>query len=62
MNITLQSNIQMLKLARDKVAAVYANEATDEHYDNGNLTTMNNAILSIQNAIQTLKARLPSQT
>ena len=53
----LQEEIDKLIDARDKIAEVYESEATDEVPDNGNLSTMNEAILKINMAIKTLKAR-----
>ena len=37
--------------ARNEVAEVYKSQATDDSADNGNLTKLNNAILSINEAI-----------
>ena len=55
--MTLQDSINKLIDAKDKVAHVYKSEVTDEHFDNGNLTTMNEAILNLEKAIRALKAR-----
>lgn len=51
------TNIEKLEGARNDIADVYADEAKDNIHDNGNLSVMNNALLSIETAIQTLKAR-----
>ncbi|GAF89331.1 unnamed protein product [marine sediment metagenome] len=55
--IAANPNLEKLKDARDKIAEVYEAEAKDEHHDNGNLTTMNDAILHIESAIDTLEKR-----
>ena len=57
--MNVQDNIDKLKDARNKLAEVYESEVMDEVYDNGNLTTMNQAIISIEQAIKNLEKRLP---
>ena len=51
------ANIQKLEKARDDLAQVYKDEATDDVPDNGNLINIHKAILSIECAIQCLKKR-----
>ena len=55
--IPQEENINKLKLARDKVADVYKDEATDDINDNGNLSILNGAIGSINNVIEALIKR-----
>ncbi len=50
-------DIEKLKTARDKIAQVYKDEATDEFHDNGNLINMHQAIIHIEQAIQILEKR-----
>ena len=52
-----ESNLETLKSVRDKLAAVYKDEACDEHHDNGNLINIHQAIIHIEQAIQILKKR-----
>ena len=56
-NLPLNQDIEKLKDARDKLAAVYKNEATDDVFDNGNLSTLNSAILNVENVIKMLEER-----
>ena len=50
-------NIEKLVSARDKIANVYGEEAVDEHHDNGNLISLHQAIIHLQNAIDSIKKR-----
>jgi len=49
--------INKLKNARDKLADCYEEEATDDLRDNGNLISIHEAILSIENAISLIEKR-----
>ncbi len=49
-----QEDIQKLKDARDKIAEVYKKQATDNQPDDGNLTTLNGAILTLNAAIKNI--------
>ena len=53
-----QENLDKLRLCRNGLAAVYKDEATDETYDNGNLTTLNNALLCVEIVIKAIANRL----
>lgn len=55
----MATNIEKLESARDKVVQVYEDEAKDEIPDNGNLTTLNNVILGINNSLKYLKTIEP---
>jgi len=46
-----EEDIKKLKDARDKVAEVYKSQATDDAKDNGNLTHLNNSILTLNETI-----------
>ncbi len=48
-------DITKLKDARDKIAEVYETQATDDASDNGNLTSLNNAVLTLNEAIEKIK-------
>ena len=50
-------NIQKLKDARALIAQVYEDEVNDELHDNGNLTILNNAVLNIAKALETIEGR-----
>lgn len=50
-------NIGRLEAAKDKLAMVYEKEARDEVYDNGNLSSINQAILEVEDALRVLKKR-----
>lgn len=52
-----ESNIEKLKLARDKLADVYEDEVRDEVFDNGNLDNINNAVKFVEMAIRELNRR-----
>ena len=49
--------IDALQNARDLVVSVYEAEATDDKLDNGNLSVLNGAILSINSSIGTIEKR-----
>ena len=53
----INANIAILKSVRTKIADVYHSEASDNIYDNGTLTELNDALLRIQNCIQALVNR-----
>ena len=50
-------NVEKLITARDKIADVYQAEAIDEYHDNGNLISMHQAIIHLQNAIDSIQKR-----
>ena len=52
-----EEDIQKLKDARDKIAEVYESQATDDLTDNGNLTKLNNAILSVNESIKEIQSQ-----
>ena len=54
--MTRQEDITKLEDARDKVAEVYKSQATDDTVDNGNLTSLNHALLTLNEAIKKIKA------
>ena len=54
----VQAQINKLKNARDKVVEVYEEQATDDTPDNGNLSSMHNAVLNINLAIKFLEKQL----
>lgn len=54
-----QGNIQKCETAKNLLVDVFSDEAKDELYDNGNLTTITEAIKGIENIIECLKKRLP---
>ena len=47
-------SIAKLKTARDKLAEVYESEVKDDKPDNGNLSIINNAILSIEDCLKNM--------
>ena len=49
--------IDKLQSARDLIVAVYEAEATDDLLDNGNLSVLNGAVLSISNALGKIQSR-----
>ena len=51
-----EEDIIKLKDARDKIAEVYESQAIDDAPDDGNLTSLNSAILTINNAIKKIEA------
>ncbi len=51
MDKIVDTNLKKLEEARDKIAAVYNDEATDEKPDNGNLTLLNDVLLKINELI-----------
>lgn len=53
--MTTEDDISKLKDARNKTAEVYESQATDEIPDNGNLTTLNSCVLSLNSAISIIK-------
>lgn len=53
--MTREEDIQKLKDARDKVAEVYETQATDDAEDDGNLTSLNNAILTLNEAVKKIE-------
>ena len=53
--MTREDDIEKLKDARNKVAEVYESQATDEVADNGNLTSLNSAILTLNEAIKKIE-------
>ena len=53
--MTTDGNIEKLKKARDIIAKVYEEEAIDEISDDGNLSTLNAALLSINQAIRNIE-------
>ena len=50
-----KEDIQKLEDARDKIAEVYESQATDDIPDNGNLTRLNNTLLSLNESIKDIK-------
>ncbi len=50
-------NLEILRTVRDKLAAVYKDEACDELHDNGNLINIHQAIIHTEQAIQILEKR-----
>ena len=56
-----EENLNKLRTIRNKLAEVYASEATDETFDNGNLTTLNNALLCVEIVIRIIKLRLEAE-
>lgn len=48
-------DIEKLIVARDKIAEVYESQATDDIIDNGNLSSLNNALLNLNVAIKKLQ-------
>ena len=53
--MTNEEDVAKLKDARNKVAEVYESQVKDEVADNGNLTNLNNAILTINEVIIVVK-------
>ena len=49
--MTREDDIVKLKDARNKIAEVYESQATDDAKDNGYLTSLNNAILTLNESI-----------
>lgn len=54
-------NLDKLRVARTNIAQVYEDEAIDETFDNGNLTTLNSALLCVEIVINNLKLRLEAE-
>ncbi|KKN09277.1 hypothetical protein LCGC14_1048310 [marine sediment metagenome] len=54
--MTREEDIQKLKDARNKIAEVYEAQAIDEAPDDGNLTSLNNAILTLNESIKKIIA------
>ncbi len=52
-----KGDITKLKDARDKIAEVYESQATDDIPDNGNLTHLNNTLLTINESIINLNKK-----
>ena len=52
-----ENDLKQLKACRDTLSNVYKSQVQDEIMDNGNLTTINNAILSINTVIAWLEAQ-----
>lgn len=52
-----QTNIEKLETARDRLANVYKDEATDDIMDNGNLIKIHEAIIKVEEALYELKQR-----
>ena len=50
-----EEDINKLKDARNKIAEVYESQATDDAKDNGNLTHLNNSILTLNDAIKKIE-------
>lgn len=50
-----EEDILKLKDARNKIAEVYEAQATDDVADNGNLTSLNSAILTMNEAIKKIE-------
>lgn len=53
--MTNEEDITKLKDARNKIAEVYESQAIDDAPDNGNLTSLNNAILTLNESIKKIK-------
>lgn len=53
--MTREEDILKLKDARNKVAEVYEAQAIDEAKDDGNLTSLNNAILTLNESIEKIE-------
>lgn len=51
-----ENDLEQLKKVVRELANVYKTQVTDEISDNGNLTTLNNAILNVKVAIKWLEA------
>jgi len=51
-----ENDLEQLKKVVKELANVYKTQVTDEISDNGNLTTLNNAILNVKVAIKWLEA------
>ncbi len=51
-----KDEIKKLEGARDTIASVYLSQATDDISDNGNLTSLNNALLVLNESIKKIKA------
>ena len=52
-----ESSIQMLRVARDKLADVFHNEVTDDVYDNGLLGMLVAGVSAIEDSIRELEKR-----
>ena len=52
-----ETNVDKLKSVKDKLAQVYKDEASDDIYDNGLLSVLNGAVLSVEQAIQIFVGR-----
>ena len=50
-------SIEKLTVCKDKLAQVYKDEVSDDVYDNGLLTLINSAVLSVEQAIKNLNER-----
>jgi len=51
------SDIETLTLVKAALAKVYQSQVTDEIFDNGNLTSLNKAILLVSSVIEFIKTR-----
>ena len=56
-----QNDLEQLKEVMKTLANVYKTQVTDNISDNGNLSTINNAILNIKNAIKWLEDHKPEK-
>ena len=52
-----QSDLQKLKQIRNSLAVVYKSQVMDDIHDNGNLSTLNESILSVESVIKELEQR-----
>ncbi len=50
-----EEDITKLKDARNKIAEVYESQATDNLPDDGNLTSLNSAVLTLNEAIRKIE-------
>ena len=55
-NVPQESDIEKLKDICKDLAKVYKNQVSDDITDNGNLTSLNNAILNTKSAIHSLES------
>lgn len=55
------NDLKQLKEVVKELANVYKTQVTDDISDNGNLTTINNAILNVKNAIKWVEEHKPEE-
>lgn len=57
-----ENNIDKLKGVRDKLAQVFKDEVTDDLHDNGNLSNLYSAIITVEKVIEALEKRTTPPT